>query len=183
MQKDVEALIHDAVSDRRCMVADCKRPYYCKGVCAAHWQKLRRLGDVNAGRTFERHGDRNSPEYKAWCEMRARCSLETNAGFKYYGARGISVCRRWDESYLNFLADIGRRPSSSYSLDRRDNSGDYCPENCRWATKSEQARNRRSNTWIYVNGERMLLCEASYVLGVKRTTLSQRLRTKGTDHY
>lgn len=171
------------MTERSCVVSGCSRPYYCKGVCAAHWQKLRRYGDATAGKTVERHGDNGSPEHKAWCEMRSRCLRKTNPVFRHYGGRGITVCQRWLDSYSNFLADMGRRPGDSYSLDRLDNSGDYCQKNCRWATKSEQARNRRSNTWVYVNGERLLLCEASSVLGVKRTTLSQRLRTKGTDHY
>lgn len=86
------------------------------------------------------------PEYKAWADMKSRCLNPNDTAFKNYGARGIKVCDRWlgDDGFVNFIADMGRRPSPELSIDRYpDNDGNYEPDNCRWATWSQQMRNRR----------------------------------------
>lgn len=84
-----------------------------------------------------------SPEYRAWRSMKQRCGQPRQKAFPNYGGRGISVCERWLESFENFLADMGPKPSPQHSIDRIDNDGDYEPSNCRWATGSEQRRNQR----------------------------------------
>lgn len=89
------------------------------------------------------------PEYGIWEQMKNRCYREASDSFRFYGARGISVCDRWrfgeggKSGFECFIDDMGRRPSHNLSLDRRENNGNYCKDNCRWATKEEQSANRR----------------------------------------
>ena len=80
--------------------------------------------------------------------MKARCFNKNDRGYKNYGARGITVCERWVNSFSNFLEDMGLAPSANYSIDRIDVNGNYEPSNCRWATWKEQAANRRNNIYI-----------------------------------
>lgn len=95
-----------------------------------------------------RHGESNNmiltPEYRAWCNMITRCYNPKSTHYKYWGGRGITICPRWRESYENFLADLGRKPSRRHSIDRWPNpDGNYEPGNVRWATPSQQRQNQR----------------------------------------
>lgn len=134
----------------------------------------------DAGGTFAvEHGESNrsiTPEYRAWKQMLRRCHTSTSTSYAYYGGRGIRVCRRWRDSYETFLADVGRRPSSEHSLDRRDNNGHYEPRNVRWATRSEQAQNKRTAHVIIWQGKSACLAEWSRRTGIPRGTLLLRLR-------
>jgi hypothetical protein len=98
-----------------------------------------------------------TPTYRSWQEMHARCTDLTAISFPNYGARGIKVCARWN-SFENFLNDLGTRPVG-HSLERNDNFKNYTPKNCRWATRTEQNRNKRSNRVLLYKGELCCLSE------------------------
>ena len=101
--------------------------------------------------------------------MLSRCNNPDTSGYSYYGGKGITVCERWNE-FTNFLEDMGE-PDEGLELDRLDNSKGYSPENCRWATRQEQIKNRDCTVYIEVDGSRITLAEASELTGIKRFTL------------
>ena len=119
-----------------------------------------------------RDDGRNSPEYRTWCNMRSRCKSHPR-----YTKRGIKVCERWQGSdgFVNFLKDMGEKPSEEYSIDRINNDGDYEPGNCRWATLVEQARNKTSNSSFTYRGEIKTAADLSEENNIPYNTLLSRL--------
>lgn len=103
------------------------------------------------------HGYNKTTEYRIWLQIKGRCYCKSNKQYKDYGGRGIKMSDDWKNSFESFLVDMGKRPSANLSIDRIDNDGDYCFENCRWATNEEQANNRRSSKKIFFNGKNLTL--------------------------
>lgn len=122
--------------------------------------------------------DRGTPEHNAWQAMRARCHNPKHPSFKNYGGRGILVCERWN-SYRTFLEDMGRRPSSKHSLERKNNNRHYCPGNCKWALKSEQVNNTRANRRVSFRGKTLTVSQWAVNIGIKPNTLHYRLFVYG----
>lgn len=134
-----------------------RRKYLCKCDCGnetkvtinhlkSHTKSCGCLNNEQRIKTHTTHGEGNknkTVEYICWGDMKRRCSSPKIKQWKDYGGRGIKVCDRWLNSYENFLQDMGRKPKQEYSLDRINNDGNYEPNNCRWATPSEQVNNRR----------------------------------------
>lgn len=115
-----------------------------------------------------------SPTYKIWAGMIQRCTNPSRPYYEHYGGRGITVCERW-MNFENFLADMGARPAG-LTIDRIDNDGNYCPENCRWATPSEQVNNSRANKWITHNGITDTQTNWARRLGMAPESLKHRLK-------
>lgn len=142
-------------------------PDFKMGVCGTRWlvrcrcgkEKSIRSGNLLSGEVkscgcykdeifalrSRTHGKSRTVEYVTWQGMIKRCGNKRDPGYKWYGARGISVCARWRNSFENFLKDMGARPSPNLSIDRINNDGNYEPGNCRWATSQQQHQNKRKS--------------------------------------
>ena len=121
------------------------------------------------------HGGSKTPEYQIWRGIIQRCTNTKSPGYARYGARGISVCCRWRDNFPAFMLDIGTRPSAKHSIDRIDNDGNYEPSNCRWATKKQQERNKRSNHLIIHNGKTQTIAQWAEEVNVPRLVLYGRI--------
>jgi len=122
------------------------------------------------------HGKSRTPEARTLANLKDRCLNPDAQGYEHYGARGITVCKRWQDSVEAFLEDMGPRPSPKHSIDRENVNGDYEPSNCRWATKEEQARNKTNNRFLEAFGQRKTCAEWCEEYGISKSTLSNRLR-------
>lgn len=122
------------------------------------------------------HNQIGSRTYKSWAAMKGRCADRNNIEFERYGGRGISVCDRWLRSFSNFFEDMGERPVGT-SIDRIDPNGNYDPDNCRWASAKKQARNRRYNVLLTIDGETKTVAEwCENPLAAKDKTIYKRVK-------
>lgn len=114
------------------------------------------------------------PSFGCWIAMIERCTNPKNNQYHNYGGRGIKVCSRWlpdNYGFENFVKDMGVRPNKDYSIDRIDHNGDYCPENCRWATMKIQQNNRRNNVCVVVRGKELTMTQFCELSGLSRSVL------------
>lgn len=125
------------------------------------------------------HGLSKTPTYIAWAAMHSRCTCPTNAKFADYGGRGITICDRWLNSFANFLTDMGEKPSPKHTVDRQDNSLGYTPENCIWATRKEQANNKRNNHLLTFQERSQTMAQWCSELGLSYTVVRSRLNRLG----
>lgn len=123
-----------------------------------------------------KHGHAGNRTYETWCAIKSRCENPTYPGYKAYGGRGIFVCEEWRTSYERFLSDMGERPSADHSIDRKNNAGPYSKDNCRWATRTEQANNRRSNRLIEWDGVKMTARQWSEKTGIPYQLIRGRVQ-------
>lgn len=121
------------------------------------------------------HGMSSTGEYSVWQDMLRRCYKKYRKDYDNYGGRGIQVCDRWRYSFINFINDMGYRPSEKHSIDRIDNDKHYCPENCRWVTQKEQTRNKRNNKLIEIDGVTKCLDDWLDHFNLNRSTYKERV--------
>lgn len=135
--------------------------------------------EINRNRHLK-HGESFTKFYKHWLNMVNRCTNPSTVNYKYYGGEGIKVCERWLD-YDNFKEDMYEsfeehsKSNKHTSLERLDHKGNYCPENCTWATMKEQGYNRRNTTYLTFNGEKKTIEEWSKITGIKKDTIRSRV--------
>lgn len=127
----------------------------------------------------KRYGVQLLPEYRIWDAMIQRCTNPKATHFQHYGGRGIVICERW-RIFKNFYEDMGAKPDPKMEIDRIDNNRPYSPENCRWATRSEQMSNRRNNHLITHNGRTQTLTQWSKETGLRYNTIIRRIESGWT---
>ena len=124
------------------------------------------------------HGEsgKTTKEYRAWRSIHRRCYSKTFQDYYNYGGRGITVCEHWRISFLNFLNDMGRSPSPMHTIERDDTNGPYSPENCRWATRSEQNQNKRNNILFTFDDRTQNLKQWCVELGISYGAARMRIK-------
>lgn len=121
------------------------------------------------------HGASYTPEYNILSQIKQRCNNSNAEWYSSYGGRGITICDRWNDSFENFIADMGYRPSDDLSIERINNDGNYEPGNCKWGTGTEQQNNRRNNVIVNYKGKNYTLTEICKELNVLYATVQTRL--------
>lgn len=134
--------------------------YLCECDCGK--QKVVRSSQITTGKTVscgckraKQNNLSRSITYKSWISAKQRCYNPNNHNYPNYGGRGIEMCERWKNSFIDFINDMGERPSKKHTLDRIDVNGNYEPSNCKWSTPKEQGNNRRDNHFVSFNEETM----------------------------
>lgn len=143
--------------------------------------KIKSCGCARVG-VNKKHGLRSHPLYSKWVNMKQRCINTNCCSYSNYGAKGISVCDRWFNSFENFYNDVIDGWRKGLHLDRIDNNGNYTPENCRWVSGKENQNNKSTNVWVTHDGRTHTLAKWAEELGVKDNTLSARRRRGYTDY-
>lgn len=158
-------------------ICDCGRLYVAIGSVLTrdntHSCGCRRF--ENFADSMRTHGMARTDEHKIWCGIKKRCFNPKCDSYPHYGGRGITMCKKWLDSFQEFHNDVGDRPSKKHSLDRINNNGHYEPGNVRWATRVEQANNSRKCRMITANGVTQSASQWSRTTGISCGTILNRL--------
>lgn len=157
-----------------------RRRFLCKCDCGNKTVVL--LDTLRTGHTKscgcrrgEVHESSSTRQYRIWQGIKRRCYYKKGEDYPRYGGRGIKVCDRWKYSFSNFWNDMNDGYKQDLSLDRINNDGDYCKENCKWSTNTEQSRNRRGNIFVSINGVKISFTELSEFFGIRTQKLYDRI--------
>ncbi len=143
---------------------------------------VKSCGCLRASKAKERmtkHGLRYEPEYIIWCGMKERCCNKNSQSYHNYGGRGITVSEDWINNPVKFIEDMGKRPSDTHDIDRKDNNQGYSKDNCHWVTRQENMNNIRGNRILTLNGVSKTNAEWSRELNCSQTTLTTRIDRYG----
>jgi hypothetical protein len=132
---------------KTCTIPDCDRKLVARGMCAFHYKRAYFGRDLTAPKRPSILLPKNHPVYVAWVNMKTRCDNPLSTQYRWYGGRGITYCERW-QWFDNFYDDMFDSWREGLTLDRKRNNEDYSPDNCTWATKTEQARNRNPRGYL-----------------------------------
>lgn len=146
----------------------------CSNLKSGHTNSCGCLMRERTSNANSSHGRSKTRLYSVWMQMRQRCYLKTAPNYKWYGGKGVKVCKRW-RKFENFADDMGE-PPPNHSLDRIDPEGNYEPSNCRWASSFVQSRNKSSNVYVTIGDRRMILTDWARDLGVSSQEISRRFR-------
>jgi len=166
-----------------------KRPYWkvrcdCGKEIEKRWPSIRdgiRCGWCKPIKHGHARRGNFSPEYSSWAAMVQRCTNPANQDFKDYLGRGITVCQRWRDNYEDFFADMGSKPTRKHEIERVDNNLGYYAENCIWATRQQQTRNKRNTLYVTWNGKLTPLIKVCEEAGFSYTAIKQRINKLGWD--
>lgn len=152
----------------------------CGNLVEVYLGSLRKGLTTSCGCLVKKHGKSYEPLYRTWLGIKNRCHNKSDKHFKDYGQRGITVCDEWRNDFMNFYNwAINNSYNDTLTIDRIDVNGDYCPDNCRWATRKQQARNRRNNRNFTYKGKTRCLSEWCEILNLNYSTVCTRLNKLG----
>lgn len=158
-----------------CRIVNVKRGHTISCGCKSDAARIE-IGRNNKTHGQSMPGAQYYSEFTIWATIKARCTRESDMNYPRYGGRGITICNEWLESFETFLEDMGPRPSKSHSIERNENDLGYFKGNCRWATRVEQANNRRTNRPITFQGQTLNLGQWAAKVGLRPPTLDKRLQ-------
>lgn len=152
--------------------------------CECDAEIIVRNSDIKTGNTTscgclrkQKHRNTLHPEYWVWAAIKTRCTNMNYRQYADYGGRGIVMCERWKNSFAAFLEDMGPRPSSEHSIERKNNDGNYELDNCRWATRLEQANNTRTNHMFTFYEKTMTMTQWCRIAQINPQTVISRLKS------
>lgn len=174
---------HHRIAKHQYFLCECS----CGSACIVDKQKItsgytRSCGCLMkelVGKRARIHGQSKSKTYRIWIGMKDRCVNKNNIAYKNYGGRGITACKRWKESFINFLSDMGEAPAG-LTIERKNNNKGYSPDNCGWASRLEQNNNSRKNHYEIMGGTKLSLASWARLYNINYGTLRSRIRTGWT---